>query len=98
MATGTNTNPDTNFDDVSDDKIEEYFKTKDAMRTFREDLKDLKEEHEQFDQAEELSKELKILRQNINNSEDVRISLQNCYSQRENGSSERNYQGATQRI
>ncbi len=76
MATEETTqkvNPDTNFDDVSDDKVEEYLKTKEAIKTFREDLKELKEEHENFDEAEELAKQLKILRQNINNDENVRI-------------------------
>ncbi len=53
------------------DKVTEYFKTKDALRTIRNDVKDLKAQHEDYQELEELNKKVKELRENIKNEETI---------------------------
>lgn len=61
------------LDDTNPDKLEEYFKTKETVKTLRVDLKDLKEEHPDFKEMEELNKQVKNLREKIKNDENIRI-------------------------
>ncbi|MBN1332047.1 hypothetical protein JW978_04150 [Candidatus Dojkabacteria bacterium] len=61
------------LDEENTNRIEEYFKTKDAIRTFRNDLKELKETHEDAENLKNLSEEVKNLRKKINDTEDIRI-------------------------
>lgn len=61
------------LDDENMDKIEEYFKTKKVLKTLRGDLRDLKKNHDRAKELEELNKQVRFLRQEINNSEDIRI-------------------------
>lgn len=66
-------NQSTSLDDTNPNKLEEYFKTKETLKTLRNDLKDLKEEHPDFEEMEEFSKQLKEVREKINNDENIRI-------------------------
>ncbi|MBD3280139.1 hypothetical protein GF389_01270 [Candidatus Dojkabacteria bacterium] len=61
------------LDEENTNRIEEYFKTKEAIKTFRKDLKDLKDNHEDAENLKSLSEEVKNLRAKINNTEDIRI-------------------------
>ncbi len=61
-------------DDVdTGDKLGEYFQIKDQLRTLRGDLRDLKEEHKDYAELDELTKQIKVLRENIKNDENIRI-------------------------
>jgi len=61
------------LDDKNPDKAEEYFKTKEEAKTFRADLRELKEEHENTKEIDELAEKLKKLRSEVNNDENIRI-------------------------
>ncbi len=54
------------------DKVEEYFKLKDATRTLRNDLKDLKVQMEETEELEKLTKRVKELREKIKENENIR--------------------------
>ncbi len=53
--------------------VEEYFEIKGTIKTLRDDLKELKENHDDFEELEALNKKVKELRANIKNNEDIRI-------------------------
>lgn len=63
---------DKDLHDSNPNKLEEYFQTKETLKTLRSDLKTLKEEHSDFKELEELNKQVKGLREKINNDENVR--------------------------
>lgn len=55
------------------DKVEEYFKIKDEIRTFNSDFKDQKIALEQTEQIENLMKKVRDLREEISQNESIRI-------------------------
>lgn len=55
------------------DRVEEYFQLKDSLRTFRNDLKDLKESQPDFEELKKLVEKTKTLRQRLTNNEDIAI-------------------------
>jgi protein subunit release factor A len=55
------------------DRATEYFELKRVKKTLSDDLKDLTQNHENFEEAEKMKKELKILRDKINDNEDIRL-------------------------
>lgn len=59
--------------DDSIDKISEYFQIKGTLKTLRGDLKDLKENHEDYDELKRLQEKVKLLRQRIKDNEDIHI-------------------------
>ncbi len=54
------------------DKVEEYFKMKDIMRTLRNDLKDLKLQNPEIDELDKLSKRVKEIREKIKEDETIK--------------------------
>lgn len=64
--------PELGLDDQNPDKAEEYFKTKQQLKTLRSDLRDLKDQHERNDEIKELSEKLRRLRSEVANQEDIR--------------------------
>lgn len=54
------------------DKVEEYFKTKDVIRTLRNDLKDSKLQKAESQELEKLLKKVKELREDIKEDETVK--------------------------
>lgn len=54
-------------------KIAEYFELKGTIKTLREDVKELVDEHELTEQVDELKKQLKELRDDIKEDENIVI-------------------------
>lgn len=54
------------------DKVEEYFKMKDIMRTLRNDLKDLKLQNPEVEELEKLTKRVKEIREKIKDDESIK--------------------------
>lgn len=52
-------------------RVEEFYELKDSLKTFRADLKELKEQHEDTEELLKLAEKAKTLRQRIANSEDI---------------------------
>jgi len=61
------------LNDENPDKVDEYFTTKRVIKDLRAELKEFKESHEEYLEADKLSKKLKNLRDKINNQTEVRI-------------------------
>lgn len=56
-----------------EEKIAEYFEIKGTIKTLREDLKEMIEEHELTEQIDQLKKDLKELREKLAEQEDLQI-------------------------
>lgn len=54
------------------DKVEEYFKMKDIMRTLRNDLKDLKLQKPEIEELDKILKRAKQLREKIKEDESIK--------------------------
>ncbi|MBE2280690.1 MAG: hypothetical protein IAE91_09880 [Ignavibacteriaceae bacterium] len=54
------------------DKVEEYFKMKDILRTLRNDLKDLKLQNPEVEELDKLSKRVKEIREKIKDDESIK--------------------------
>ncbi len=54
------------------DKVEEYFKMKDIMRTLRNDLKDLKLQNPEVEELDKLTKRVKEIREKIKDDESIK--------------------------
>ncbi len=54
------------------DKVEEYFKMKDIMRTLRNDLKDLKLQKPEIEELDKILKRAKELREKIKEDESIK--------------------------
>lgn len=67
-----NISNDTLLTDESIDKVEEYFKSKDILRTLRSDLKDLQAQSPEYQELQKLLSKVKELRDKINEDENVR--------------------------
>lgn len=74
---------DFQINDDNPNKVEEYFKTKEALKTLREDLKEHKENNEDFKQLTEIMKEVKQLRDKIKNNEEISIITQKAETLKE---------------
>lgn len=61
------------LNDENPDKVDEYFQTKNVIRTLRSDLKDIKANHPDALEIEKLNKQLKQLRERVKNTEEVKI-------------------------
>lgn len=59
------------LDDSNLDKVEEYFKTKKQMQTFRRDLKDIKSQMEEFMEMEKIGKKARELREKLKADETI---------------------------
>lgn len=59
--------------DENPNRVEEYFKTKEVLRTLKDDLKELKENNDDVKKLKEMDKEIKPLKERIKNNEDMKI-------------------------
>ncbi len=69
------TNTPSNDDLLSNenlDKVEEYFKMKDAIRTLRNDLKDIKLQKPEIQELDKLQKKVKEIRDEIKEDENIK--------------------------
>lgn len=55
------------------DRVEQYFELKELAKTLRQDIKDMKEQHDDWEELQELKKQVKDINENIKGMEDIRI-------------------------
>lgn len=67
----------------AEQRLEEYFKLKGVVKTLRNDLKDIKVQHEFYKEWEELSKKAKELSQMIKEDENIRLMSEKISTTRE---------------
>ena len=65
------------------DKVEEYFKMKDAIRVLRNDLKDLKVQKAENQELEKLLKKVKELREDVKDDENIKTLAEKIMTMKE---------------
>lgn len=82
-----NTQSGSSNDDIlalsAEERLEEYFKLKEVLKTLRNDVKDLKVQHEFYKEWEEYSKKAKELSQMIKDDENIRLMSEKISTTRE---------------
>ncbi|MDQ6985301.1 MAG: hypothetical protein Q9M91_05340 [Candidatus Dojkabacteria bacterium] len=54
------------------DKVAEYFQVQKTLKTLRKDLKEIKEQHPDYQELQTINKKVKELRDNINNDDEIK--------------------------
>ncbi len=54
-------------------RVEEYFEAKKTLKNLRRDLKEIKENHPEFDELKQITEKAKIVRTKIKDDEEIKV-------------------------